>query len=123
MANTLSNDSRRNSSLYQLSHTGWTTAEPVYITTRNREPRQVNRKLKMANLAFYIQAVVSKVFGLLCACLFAFILMIRAIRHPIRFISGTFFTKREAPACLKDPSLGSHGYIHLQVNISKDLNI
>ena len=30
MANTLSNDSRRNSSLYQLSHTGWTTAEPVY---------------------------------------------------------------------------------------------
>ena len=30
MANTLSNDSRRNSNLYQLSHTGWTTAEPVY---------------------------------------------------------------------------------------------
>ena len=31
MANTLSNDSRRNSSLYQLSHTGWTTADPVYL--------------------------------------------------------------------------------------------
>ena len=34
MANTLSNDSRRNSSLYQLSHTGWTTAEPVYLSGR-----------------------------------------------------------------------------------------
>lgn len=40
--------------------------------------------------------------------------MIRAIRSPIRFVTDTFFKTREAPSCLKDPSLGTHGYIHLQ---------
>ena len=44
MANTLSIDSRRNSSLYQLSHTGWTTAEPVYGKVCDFQQGQISSK-------------------------------------------------------------------------------
>lgn len=68
----------------------------------------------MNKILFFIQSFIAKVVGLGFACFLSFILMLRFIRHPIKFITGTFFTTREAPACLKDPSLGTHGYIHLQ---------
>ena len=87
MANTLSNDSRRNSSLYQLSHTGWTTAEPVYV----------QKSFPDKNIIFQTEGAFH---NLVCASYICFQVFIR--------LSGSFRSESESELFTGDTSKDNH---------------
>ncbi|XP_033750765.1 epoxide hydrolase 4-like isoform X2 [Pecten maximus] len=66
--------------------------------------------------AHYIQVVIAHVIaaGIGLMCILS--LLWRCVRHPFKFIQEeTNRKKREVmPACLNDPTLGTHGFIHLE---------
>lgn len=43
-----------------------------------------------------------------------FRILIAAVRHPVKFVTGFRRTRKDLPSCLNDPSLGDHGYVHLE---------
>lgn len=63
-----------------------------------------------------LQVVVACVIGFFYACIAFFGMLWRFIRRPLAFTKELFYRKKRnvPPACLNDPSLGSHGFIHLE---------
>lgn len=63
----------------------------------------------------YIQYPVIFVIGTFFAAMAAVRLLWRLIRHPIKAFTTVWPKTRDVmPACLNDPTLGSHGFIHLE---------
>ncbi|XP_053405218.1 epoxide hydrolase 4-like isoform X1 [Mercenaria mercenaria] len=69
----------------------------------------------MGKIAHLIQIILATIIGYFIATLVLIRTFITFVRSPVKFVSGTFFNKRKVmPTCLNDPSLGNHGFIHLE---------
>lgn len=69
----------------------------------------------MGFLIHYITYIVALSFGFFFASTAVIGLLWRIIRHPIKSLKTIRPKRRDVmPACLNDPSLGSHGFIHLE---------
>ncbi|XP_069137121.1 epoxide hydrolase 4-like isoform X2 [Argopecten irradians] len=65
---------------------------------------------------YYIQVVIAHTIGAVYGVLFVLSMVYRCIRHPFKFFNEeTNKKKRDVmPTCLNDPTLGTHGFIHLE---------
>jgi hypothetical protein len=78
----------------------------------------------MAKFALFVQVILANIIGYFIATLLLCRTFLLFVRSPIKFVKGTFFNKRKVmPTCLNDPSLGNHGFIHLEVRIYVNLRV
>ena len=69
----------------------------------------------MGIIRHYVQYSIAVIIGLSFAALTMIQLIWRLIRHPIKAATTAWPKSRDVmPACLNDPTLGSHGFIHLE---------
>jgi hypothetical protein len=72
----------------------------------------------MGIIRHYVQYIIAVIIGLSFAALTMIQLIWRLIRHPIKAATTAWPKSRDVmPACLNDPTLGSHGFIHLEVSL------
>lgn len=66
-----------------------------------------------------LRALVACVVGFFYGCMVFLGMVWRFIRGPLAFSKELFYRKKRdvPPACLNDPALGTHGFIHLEVSI------
>ncbi|OWF46898.1 epoxide hydrolase 4-like [Mizuhopecten yessoensis] len=66
--------------------------------------------------ADYLQLVLSHVIAGIIGILCVLSLLWRCVRHPFKFLNEETNRKKRdiMPACLNDPTLGTHGFIHLE---------
>lgn len=78
--------------------------------------------LNMGWVTHKIQYCVALSFGIFFAAMSVMGLIWRFIRHPIKSFTTAWPKTRDVmPACLNDPTLGSHGFIHLEASIHFNL--
>jgi len=77
------------------------------------------------SLRFLINVFIGHILG----CFYAFLTLLsflwRAIKNPFRFKNELFNKKKRdiMPACLNDPTLGTHGFLHLEVGTKCSVHV
>ena len=66
-----------------------------------------------------LTALVQKAMVLVLACVYGVLVVIKLAAETVKLGPKKAFTRKKRsspPSCLEDPSLGSHGYAHLEVS-------